>query len=154
MERDQRQPMPGDRRSQGAYWPQLSHESHMLWQRSKKCARTCQARRLKLSLSMFILGHWSLCVRFMEDVEATCQPFQRLFCTWTSSHVSGWCQGAAKHLALLPQHGTGSVLLDMASGKAGPKPRRASFVDLLGECMLMIVSVQICRFCRAMNGIA
>ena len=33
------------------------------------------------------------------------------------------CQGAAKHLALLPQHGTGSVLLDMASGKVG-QPRR------------------------------
>lgn len=51
--------------------------------------------------------------------------------------------GAAKHLALLPQHGTGSVLLDMATGKAAAE---ASQIIYLHSCMFLMYHSSTYRF--------
>ncbi len=43
--------------------------------------------------------------------------------------------GAAKHLALLPQHGTGSVLLDMATGKAAAEASQIIGTHACSSCI-------------------
>ncbi|CAK9028296.1 unnamed protein product [Durusdinium trenchii] len=76
-------------------------------------------------------GPVTLAVHSMADMtEVSVQP---------ETEIEDLKKRAAQHLVLLPQHGTGSVLLDMATGKALPGNSTVSACRLTASSRLLLL---------------